>query len=534
MKNSRTTNSLYNFMSGISGEVLSMLMQFICRTVFIKVLGESYLGISSLFANLLSMLSLAEFGVGNAILYKLYDPVEKEDHKRVAMILRFSKRTYQIIGMVVAALGVIMMPFLPVFVKEYDKLAELHVNAVLIFSLYLLQSVSSYFFLAYKTAVLQANQKVYIINMTVTIGSVISRIIQIILLVVLKKAGVPYHIIFFIYVFIQLLTVIIQNCVNASIADKMYPYIKEDPREKLPKEEIKGVVKDCSALFIYKLNHVVLKSTDNIIISTFLGLTAVAFYSNYYVLYTTIYSVFLKVYESVVNSLGSLHTKGDLKSEYRTFKAVILITSLLGGTAGVGIYVVADEFIAAWIGKSWVISGQFALLMGVEIYALAIRIALDKYRTAMGLFRQVKYRPLVGMTVNLVVSVALVLIGGESWGITGVIIGTVVSDYTTMLWFDPIIIHRHGFKNSFSVFGYFGKRIFYTVVIAVAAAICKLICTFFLADMGWLSVAVHAVICAVTVPTFLFVSTLGTEESSYLISLVKNEFSKIVLKLKKR
>ncbi len=530
MKNSRTTNSLYNFVSGISGEALSMLMQFICRTVFIYTLGKSFLGISSLFANILSMLTLAEFGVGNAILYKLYEPVEKDDHKRIAAILRFSKRTYQIIGITVAVLGLIIIPFLPFFVKEYDKLAELHVNAVLIFSLYLFQSVSSYFFLAYKSAILQANQKVYVINMTTAVGSIVSRTVQMILLVVLTRVGVPDHIVFFIYVFIQLLTVIIQNCVNAALADKMYPYIKEDPGERLSKEEIRGVIKDCSALFIYKLNHVVLKSTDNIIISKFLGLVQVALYSNYYVLYTTIYSVFLKIYESVVNSLGNLHTQGNTRSEYKTFKAVVLITSILGGTAGVGIYVVADEFISSWIGSDWVIPGHFAMLMGIEIYALAIRIALDKYRTAMGLFRQVKYRPLVSMIVNLVVSIILVNI----WGISGVIVGTIVADYTTMLWFDPIIIHKKGFKGDFPVSKYFAKRIYYSLLTIAAAALCKLICTFVLSGFGWLSVALHALICLLTVPATLLAATAKTEENGYVLSLAKTEISKIVSKLRKK
>ncbi len=535
MKNSRTTNSLYNFASGISGEVLAMLMQFICRTVFIKILGDSFLGISSLFSNLLSMLTLAEFGVGNAILYKLYEPVEKGDKKRISVILRFSKQTYRIIGVTVAVLGVGMIFALPYFIKAEDfaRLDSLHVNAVLIFSLYLLQSVSSYFFLAYKSAILQANQKVYVINMTTAVGSVVSRSVQIVLLIVLNKVGVAPHIIFFLYVFIQLLTVIIQNSVNAAVANKMYPYINDDPGEKFSKEEIRGVVKDCSALFIYKLNHIVLKSTDNIIISKFLGLVAVGLYSNYYVLYTTIYSLFLKIYESVVNSLGSLHAKGDLESEYRTFKAVVFITSVLGGTAGVGVFVVADEFITSWIGGGKVIGGQFAMLMGIELYALAIRIALDKYRTAMGLFRQVKYRPLVSMAVNLVLSVLLVKIGGESWGISGVIIGTVVSDYTTMLWFDPIIIHKHGFKGEFHVSKYFLKRVYYTAVTVAAAALCKFICSAVLVGYGWISVAVHALICAVVVPTFLYVSTLKSEENSYLTSLVKNEFSKAVRKFKK-
>lgn len=529
MKNTRTTNSLYNFVSGISGEAISILMQFVCRTVFIYTLGKSFLGISSLFANILSMLTLAEFGVGNAILYKLYEPIEKDDRKRIRQVVRFSKKTYKLIGITVAVLGTALIPFLPFFVKEYGTLSELHINGVFIFFLYLFQSVSSYFFLAYKSIILQANQKAYVINLTNCIGSIASRVVQMILLFALTWAGVAPHIVFIVYVVIQLLTVIIQNFINAVFTDRLYPWINEDPGEKITKEEVRDTIKDCSALFIYKLNHIVLKSTDNIIISKFLGLASVALYSNYYVLYTTLNSIFIKVYDSVVHSLGNLHTKGELRSEYKTFKAVSLITSIIGATAGVGIFVVSDEFICSWIGSDWLIPAPFSLLMGIELYALAIRIALDKYRTAMGLFRQVKYRPLISMAVNLAVSIVFV----GFWGISGVIVGTIVSDYTTMLWFDPIIIHKHGFRGAFPAINYFGKRIIYTVIFAASGALCKLICTWVLSGYGWLSVIVHAVICAVIVPTVFILVTKKTEENEYVLLLAKNEMSKMTSKLKK-
>jgi len=78
-KNSRTVNTLYNFIINIGGQFITILMQFIVRTIFIQTLGKSYLGINGLFSNILSMLSLAELGVGNAILFKLYEPLSKND-----------------------------------------------------------------------------------------------------------------------------------------------------------------------------------------------------------------------------------------------------------------------------------------------------------------------------------------------------------------------------------------------------------------------------------------------------------------------
>lgn len=503
-KNSRTTNTIYNFTSSIGGQLLTIILQFAVRTVFVNTLGKSYLGISGLFSNILSMLSLAELGVGTAILFKLYEPIAKEDHHRITVLMKFYKKVYTYIGVVVGVIGLCLIPFLPNLINDYDKLKELNINAALIFILYLLQSVTSYLFFAYKSAIVKANQKEYLLNVVKYLITVASSILQIILLVLLRN--------FILYVLVLVFTVIIENITYAVIANKMYPYINDKTADKLRKEEIIGVVKDCSALLLYKLNEVVIKSTDNIVLSMFLGLDIVALYSNYYVFYTTIKTLFEKVFSSVAHSIGNLHTSHDIEHEYKVFESVNLISVLLGGTAFVGIFVVADEFIQSWIGNGWMIAQPFAFLMGLEIYTMSIRKALGKYRTAMGLFQQAKYRPLAGMLINIIVSVALV----NYWGICGVLVGTIVSDWATFMWFDPMIIHKYGFENVYRVRRYYLKNLKYFAVTLAVAAIDYLICTNCIIGFGWISVVAHALICGFTVPTAIIGITLHADESKYV------------------
>ena len=104
------------------GEFLAIILQFVVRTVFIHTLGKSYLGINGLFSNILQMLSLAELGVGSAILFKLYEPLSKNDKKRIKILLKFYKRVYQIIGIVITVLGLSLIPFLRYIVKDYNSL----------------------------------------------------------------------------------------------------------------------------------------------------------------------------------------------------------------------------------------------------------------------------------------------------------------------------------------------------------------------------------------------------------------------------
>ena len=216
-KNSRTKNTLYNFLTSIGGQLITILMQFIVRTVFIQTLGKSYLGINGLFSNILSMLSLAELGVGNAILFKLYKPLAEKNEKRINILIKFYKKVYTIIGVTVAVIGVCLIPFLHLMVKDYDKLSLLGINAVFIYSIYLFQSISSYLFFAYKSAIVRADQKEYVLNVISYVFTIVTSIIQIILLKTVKN--------FELYVFVLVISTILQNTVNAHIANKLYPCI---------------------------------------------------------------------------------------------------------------------------------------------------------------------------------------------------------------------------------------------------------------------------------------------------------------------
>ncbi len=515
MIKSRTTNTIYNFISSIGGLIITYIMQFLIRTIFIRTLGSEYLGINGLFSNILTMLSLAELGVGSAVLFKLYDPIAKKDNHRILILIKFYKKIYLMIGIVITIIGLCLVPFLPMIINDYSQIKTLGINPIFIYLLYLLQSVSSYLFFAYKSAIIKANQKEYMLNCINYIFTILSGIIQIILLVLFHN--------FELYVIVLIVNVIAQNFAGAMLANKLYPFIKEKTDDKISKKEIKEILKDCSALLIYKLNGVVLGATDNIIISTILGLKMVGIYSNYFTLYSAIKTMINNVFNSVLHSLGNLHTTHNYNLEYKVFKVMNLIAIILAATGGIGIFCISNEFIKLWLGNNWVLSQPFALLLGIEVYTVSIRAFLGKYRNTMGLFQQAKYRPLFGIIINIIVSVILV----KYWGICGVIVGTIIADFMTVIWYDPIIIHKYGFKNHFSIKLYYLKNILYILIIAVIGIVEYFICNNFLIDFNWLSVIIHILICSITVPTIIILFFSKTEEGNYIIDLAFKEIKKI-------
>ena len=105
---SRTENSIRNIFTGLFGQGLQVLLSFINRMVFIRCLSADYLGLNGLFTNVLSVLSLAELGIGSAIVYALYKPLAEKDEKKIAAYMNFYARAYKTIGIIVAVAGIIM------------------------------------------------------------------------------------------------------------------------------------------------------------------------------------------------------------------------------------------------------------------------------------------------------------------------------------------------------------------------------------------------------------------------------------------
>ena len=214
-KGSRIKNSFLNLLTGIGGQLLTTVLGFIVRTVFIQTLGKEYLGINGLYSNILSMLSLTELGLGTAMAYMLYKPLAVHDEKRVRVLLKFYKTAYRIIGVVIFLLGLAMVPFLRYLIKDYDSLAGLGIDAVLLFFIFLLSNVSSYLFLAYRSTVMRANQKRYILDVIGFGVSILIHVAWIVVLVLFKN--------FIVYKVTSSVILILQSIANGIIVKKYYP-----------------------------------------------------------------------------------------------------------------------------------------------------------------------------------------------------------------------------------------------------------------------------------------------------------------------
>ena len=96
---SRTEYSILNISTNLVGYALNTILGFVCRIVFVQCLSADYLGVNGLFTNILTMLSLAELGVGGAIVYALYKPLAENDEEKIASLMKLYSKAYQMIGL---------------------------------------------------------------------------------------------------------------------------------------------------------------------------------------------------------------------------------------------------------------------------------------------------------------------------------------------------------------------------------------------------------------------------------------------------
>lgn len=515
----RTRNTALNLLSVYGGEVLGLVLAFLLRTVFINTLGEEYLGINGIFSNILSILELSELGFGSAILYKMYAPIKNNDQLEINKYVHLYKTVYRLIGTFIMIAGVCLIPLLPMLIQDYDTFAELDLNPIIIFLLYLFQSVSSYWFFAYCSTVVEAHQKKYKLMFVGFFFSIASRICQILVLIFVRD--------YILYLAVVIFFIVIRNLTYAIISKRLFPKCFTKERNPITKGEVFSIFKDCFALMINKINTVAINATDSLVISSSLGLAYVGLYSNYLLFVTAIKSITRKFFHSITASLGNLHASGDAGHEYAIFKTINFITFWIYSVVLVGVTVIADDFIRVWIGDSFVVSTfiykgvtiatPLALFIGIELYTHGIYEFTNLFRISSGIFQERKYVPLVAVVVNLVLSLAL----AQCLGILGVVIGTVVANLILVINYNSVVLFKKLFKIKIHKFYlknilYFALSLGYTVLLRFIYGVIPL--------GGVIKVVVGIALCMVIPCGLNFIFFYNSPEQKLMLAKVGSLF----------
>ena len=444
----RTEKSLRNFIFAVASQVITVALSFITRTCLIYCLGIEAVSINGLFTEVITALSLAELGVGSAIVYNLYKPLAEGDHQKVSQLMNLFRKAYRIIALATLVIGISLTPWLQFFIRDlsYD-ISYIRV----IYLMFVFQSVVSYLF-SYKLALLEADQNSYIVTKISTIFRIIGTILILIILVTTKK-----------YIFFlgaNILLVILTNAYASHVVDKKYPYINKN--ERLPKEERTQIFGNIRNIFVKQFAGRVVDSTDNILISTLVSTLLVGYYSNYLVVIGVFKQLADKMMAAATASMGNLYVTERTENKIETLNRLTFIFYVFASVASVGTFACVQPFIKLWLGDNYLLDYSVVTILCL---LLVTEITYQPLSTAMhlsGFFEIGRNISFVSAVINLAVSIVL----GMKIGLIGIFIGTMCT-YTIEIIAKVHYLFKLYFKENSIRYVSFWIRMFFVYFVEI-------------------------------------------------------------------
>ena len=445
-RNDRTRTIYINSIVTLFSQIVQIVLGFLIRKIFINTLGINYLGYNSVFLNILQMLNLADLGVGVAITSFLYKPLAEKNHGRINALMYLYKKIYQILGIVVALIGIVISLFLPFIIT--DSVCS-NSYLLILFYINLIGTVSTYY-LSYKRNLLIANQESYITSFVDTCMYFITSIVQIILLCMYPN--------YIVYLILVVGKNIVSNVILSYKCSKKYLYLKEPVNKNYISEYKKPIINYVKDVFVSKIGAYIFYGTDNIIISIFRGSLSAGYLSNYTLVTTQVNAVVTQVLSSLQATFGNyINTTTELKKQKEMTDNYLCANFILGNFCMICILLLIQPFINLVFGNDFVLGNSTVIWITINLF-LSVLIQLpSQIFVIYKLFHYDRPIILISATLNFIVSILLV----KQLGIDGVLIGTFITSLV-YLFFRFYIICRKVYDIKYSY--YMRKIINYFII----------------------------------------------------------------------
>lgn len=424
----RNEKSARNVWYIIWKQIFLLFLNFLAKTVFIKVMGKEYLGLNGIFNNIFFLFSFAEFGMGTAMVYSFYEPFATGNKDKCAALYSYFRKLYIGMSMLLVLAGLAVIPFLSWIIDLEMPLGKV----ILYYLLYMAGTFFSNFFL-YNANLLVADQNQYLVTRIQIIMESVCLLLQIVVIWKFKS--------FELYLGCLVLKSVGCGLLYTRKVHIQYPYIA-DKQTELTYEEKRPILGNTKTLFIYKFTKTLINSTDNIIISILIGTVWVGMYSNYEFVITGVWSLVTAVFSAVSASVGNLIVEKGRYEQYKIYRVIEMINVWIAGFTATCLAVLFQDFITLWIGASYRLNIMIMALIVLNYYLKCMREGICMFREAAGMFHKFKNVTLVTAVLNIMLSVIL----GCYWGISGIFAATVIAVLATYFWYEPYLVYREQFQ----------------------------------------------------------------------------------------
>lgn len=500
---SRNKKFAINSFFGILSYVSIIITNFFLRKYFINFLGYETLGLQSVLATIINTLSLAELGIGMAIIFSLYKPLAENDEKKVAILIRLYKKIYSIIALVILAIGLAILPGLPYIVTEYS-----FKEIVGPYLLVLLGAVLTYLY-SYNHCLLAADQKNFIISITNSIVNLVMVGLQLVILFVFKN--------FMLFILVSVIIRLLGNIVLSIIVKKRYPFIKNKQKEKLSPEESKTIKTKVVALVYHKLGGFFNGGIDNIIISIFIGITMVGYYANYLLLSQQFTALIAAAFTGIAAFFGNMLVTEKTKHTKQTFYNMRFMFFLIYTIVFCGLFVLSGQFLTLWLGSKTVLPVSVALVWSLNTFLYGYAYPAGELRAAAGLFEPDKYLHIFLPIINVVLSIILVKI----CGLVGILLATTAVAILKEIIVLPRIMYKHIFKESY--FEYYKKMLYDYMLVAISVVSCYFINQLIATGNNILNFILGGILCVGMPAIIILIAYCRSREIKHLFSILKKK-----------
>ncbi len=507
----RTKNSIYNVLGVIGLYLTKIVVNFLGKTALIKVMGDQYNGISGLFANIISVLSIAELGIGSAIIYNLYKPVKENDIEAIKSIMRFYRKCYHTIALIVLMVGLCILPFMESIVKD----VPIRDNVYTIYLFYLADSVASYV-LSYKRSLLYVYQKNYIISIFDALYNLFMQVSQIIILLLTHN--------FMLFLAAMVFCRVVENVCIHIYVDRHYSFLFGGDVMPVSDSTKRDIITKVKGLMFHNIGSYVVLGTDNILISKLIGVVEVGFYSNYNIIFGSLSSILKQIVTAVQASVGNLLVEKDYEKSYQIFRKLELLNFWLYSVVSISIFYVVQDFIKVWLGERYLFSKGVVFCLVLNFWQTGMRNAMAVFKGAAGIYYEDRFIPIAESVINIVASILLAL----KFGIAGIFIGTFISSLCLFLYSYPFLVYKRVFNRKpkeyyFSLLRFTAEWVFCITLTGTAVAGYDFLR---LTSSSIVNFLIKGCLAFVSVNVILYVVHGRSEEFKYYIDLINCKIHK--------
>ena len=492
-----------NSLASILANVINIVIGFLAQKIFVRLLGVEYLGLNSLFSNIISMLAIFELGIGSAITFSLYRPLAKDDKTTIKALMGFYKKAYRIIAIIVTVVGTAITPLLPFLIKE----VTIDINIYVVYLMFLADVVCSYL-LTYRRSILYADQKNYQISY-IHIGYLaIMNALQLGILAITHN--------YYLYLGIKIAMRIVENLAIHFVVRKLYPYLNNLENAKLDKKLEKDIFKKIKALLFHKIGSFIVLGSDNIIISKFIGLVEVGLYSNYYLIYKAGEQLIGQAISALTPTVGYKLATEESEKSFGAFQKTRFAGFCMACFAATLYFTCMQPFVAVWLGEEYLLSILVLAMIALNLFQHIQRYAFSTFKEAAGIYHEDRFIPLIESVLNIVASIILLKI----FGLAGVFMGTTISGLALWCYSYPRFVYKNLFKRSY--WQYAKETVGYIVVFLVCAALSYLATGLFHFESNIATVVVNVIVSVLMTGAVIVVTLHKSYGLRFFVSKTKS------------